>query len=372
MSRKLVTIRTVNSLSAIAGADFIESATVDGWDLIVKKGEFEVGDMGVYFEIDSVLPMEKIYEFLKKTTKTSGGEGYRLKTMKMRGTISQGLLLPLSSFPQLSDVNLGDDVTDDLGVWLYEPIMKARNPLSNAEAKTRYFPPFLHKTDESRIQNHMNYFDLYRGQLWEASLKLDGSSMTVWNYDKAPYIKQGKSGNKYIQFFYNIREWIKSKFANPDTFGVCSRNINLREKEGNAFWDMANELNLRSALAGKNYAIQGELIGPKIQNNHEKVFKNEFYVFSVFNIDTQEYLLPHERNEWLEETGIGNIVNHVPVYGLVDIFNMCPDVASMQEFVEGESMNRGTISEGMVFKSVSQRNQSFKCISNKYLLKVED
>lgn len=372
MSRKLVTIRTIGSLTAIPGADFIESATVDGWGLIVKKGEFEVGDMGVYFEIDSVLPMESTYEFLKKATNTSGGEGYRLKTMKMRGTISQGLLLPLSSFPQLMNAQLGDDVTDKLGVWLYEPIMKARNPASNAEAKTRYFPPFLRKTDESRIQNHMNYFELYRGQLWEASRKLDGSSMTVWNYDKAPYVKQGKSGSRFIQFLYNVREWVKSQFAHPDTFGVCSRNVNLREKEGNAFWDMANELNLRKLMAGKNYALQGELIGPNIQNNHEKVFKNHFYLFAIFDIDRQEYLLPEERDAWLQVYDSDNTILHVPIHGYVDIFDECPDVASMQEFVEGQSMNPGTISEGMVFKSMTQRGQSFKCISNRYLLKVED
>ena len=372
MSRKLVTIRKIGHLSAIDGADFIETATVDGWQVIVKKGEFKVGSLGVFFEIDSVLPIEEIYQFLKKATKTSGGEGYRLNTMKMRGTISQGLMLPLNLFPKLTDIQVDKDLTDELGVWLYEPIMKARNPMSNGEAKTRYFPPFLRKTDEARIQNHMNYFELYRGQLWEASRKLDGSSMTVWNYDKAPYIKQGKSGNRFIQYYYNLREWVKAKFANPDTFGVCSRNINLREKEGNAFWDMAIKLSLKKYLAGKNFALQGEIIGPKIQNNHEKVYENEFYLFQVFDIDNQKYLLPHERHDWLVETGLINIVKHVPVHGLVDIFDICRDVESMQKYVTGPSMNPDTISEGMVFKSISQAGQSFKCISNEYLLKVED
>jgi len=372
MERKLVTIRKVRDISPIPGADFIETATVDGWNLIIKKGEFEVDGLGVYFEIDSVLPMDDRYQFLKKVTVTSGGEGYRLKTMKMRGTISQGLLLPMSMFPELEGKEFGDDVTDDLGVWLYEPKYSARNPNSNGEQKTRYFPPFLRKTDEARIQNHMNYFDLYKGQLWEASLKLDGSSCTIWNYDKAPYVKQGKSNKFFVSLYYGVREWIKAKFANPDTFGVCSRNINLREKEGNAFWDIANELSMRTILSGHNVALQGELIGPNIQRNHEKVDKNEFHLFAIFDMDKQEYLLPHERTEWLFNNDPLDIIKHVPIHGLVDIFETCEDVAAMQEFVEGESMNPGTISEGMVFKSVTQRGQSFKCISNKYLLKCED
>jgi len=356
--RKLATIREIKQLDPIPGADFIERATVDGWELVVKKGEFKVGDLGVYFEIDSMLPNQEIFAFLGKTTLTNKGIGYRLRTIKLRKQVSQGLMLPLTAFPDLKPT--ATDVTEDLGVWLYEPLYKTGSGMGPRES-IGVFPYFLRKTDQERIQNKVHYFETYADEEFEATKKLDGSSLTVWNYDKVI--------NPPVRGFWNK---IKAIFKpiKAETFGVCSRNINLREVEGNAFWDIANELKLREMLKGHNVALQGELISPTIQNNHEKVDKPYFYLFDIFDIDKQQYMLPSERMQWLAENNNG-LVMHVPFVNDYKIFNKCKTLPELLRFVEGPSMNKGTISEGMVFKSTTNRNLSFKCVSNKYLLKCE-
>lgn len=376
MSRALATIRAVTKTIPIEGADFIELVIVDGWQCIVKKGEFEKGSLGVYFEIDSVLPDQKKYEFLKKMTNTRGGMGYRIKTMKMRKQLSQGLMLPLSSFAEelKSSVSVGDDVTEALGVWLYEPILR-NGPMSNTECLSigkKVFPDFLRKTDQERIQNKMHYFETYKDHIWEATKKLDGSSMTVWNYSKAQHMPKGVMNRKWKTKILRVWDNFLNLFKTPVTFGVCSRNVNLRNKEGNAFWDMANSIDFKGILAGQNMALQGELIGPSIQKNHEKVERNEFYLFDIFDIDRQEYLLPSERLTWLLLHDPFQSIKVVPFIKNIKVFTDYTNVEEIQELVTGPSINPGTISEGMVFKSTTDRGLSFKCISNKFLLRFDD
>jgi len=374
MSRKLVTVRKVKNVSKIEGADFIERCTVDGWDVIVKKGEFKENDLGLFFEIDSVLPDDERYKFLKKMTNTSKGMGYRLRTIKLRKQISQGLMLPFSAFEGSDSFNIGDDLTDTLGVWLYEPVHQGGSR-ANSECKSigkKIFPDFLRKTDQERIQNKMHYFGLYKDSEWEATKKLDGSSMTVWNYSEADHLLVDKFNKPWKNFLMKTWQKITFYFKEPETFGVCSRNINLREKEGNAFWTMANELKLRELLKDHNVALQGELIGPRIQNNHEKVDRNKFYLFDIFDIENQRYLLPNERYEWLLLNDPCGIVNVVPHYSNVKIFEKCNDVSEMQEYVNEPGMNSGVTLEGMVFKSMDVDGLSFKCINNKFLLKYEE
>lgn len=369
MTRKLVTIRTVHKLESIPGADFIECATVDGWELVVKKGEFKVGDSGVYFEIDSMLPEDDRYAFLKRVSRSSGGIGYRIKTIRLRKQISQGLLLPLEMFPEVDNnptVRTGDDLSKLLNVWLYEPIYSAAGAGSNKE-QASLWPDFLRKTDQERIQNKIRYFDTYCCHEFEVTKKLDGSSMTIWHNSKAPNLKRPPKGLwNMIKYKFNL--WA----FGAETRGVCSRNVNLKDRTGNAFWDMAHQLDVWNELSDYNVALQGELVGPNIQKNHEKVLNNEFYLFDIFDIDRQEYMLPSERIAFLTTTGLIKKIRHAPRCGNVHIFRECTNVAELQEYVTGESMNPGTISEGMVFKSTVDKSLSFKCISNKYLLKCEE
>lgn len=99
MERKLASIRRISDIQPIEGADMIELAIVDGWKVVVAKNVgHKVGDMVVYCEIDSFLPIREEFEFLRKSSfkKMGDQEGFRLRTSKLRGQISNGLILPLS------------------------------------------------------------------------------------------------------------------------------------------------------------------------------------------------------------------------------------------------------------------------------------
>jgi len=306
--------------------------------------------------------MEEKYSFLGKTVISEHGQGYRIRTMKLRKQLSQGLMLPMHMFGEC----LNGDVTDKLGVKLYEPKLRQGSVNSKRES-VGVFPPFVHKTDEERLQNKLHYFETYKDEVWEATVKLDGSSMTVWSYDNAPHIHTVKRLWGWKSYLYFLWEKVKHQFIPPPTFGVCSRNINLREISGNAFWDMANQLDLRSVLAGHNVAIQGELIAPNIQDNYEKVKEKEFYVFNVFDIENSRYMLPYERDIWLDA--------HAPHLSRVPriswSYKLPVGLDEMQEWVQQQKGLNIEHPEGVVFKSMGTRSLSFKLISNKYLLKEE-
>jgi RNA ligase (TIGR02306 family) len=253
--RKLARLETIIELNPIEGADLIEVATVQGWQVVVKKGEFSVGDSAVYFEIDSWVP-HSLAPFLTKGDQPKSFNdipGNRLRTVKLRGQVSQGLLLPIAAVEEkgfnLSTYAIGDDVSEYLNVTLYEPPVKPQL----AGISKGNFPSFITKTDEERVQN-LKYQDYLEARYYTTE-KLDGSSMTV--------------------------------FFNNGEFGVCSRNMNLVETETNTFWQVANKFKLREKLTayGVNIAIQGELIGPGIQGNPYKLSTHTFRPFTVFNID---------------------------------------------------------------------------------------
>lgn len=136
--RHLATIRTISDVSPIPGADAIEVASVDGWKVVIKKGEFSAGERGIYFEIDSFLPVRPAYEFLRKSSfrqhPVSNEEGFRLRTVRLRGQVSQGLLLPVPY--ELAGLPVGSDVTSDLGItkWEYPIPAQVNHPGLKAEA----------------------------------------------------------------------------------------------------------------------------------------------------------------------------------------------------------------------------------------------
>lgn len=328
--RKLATIRRIAEVKEIVGADAIEAVRVDGWWVVVKKGEFPINHAAVYLEVDSWVPTS-IAPFLTKSGNTpkeyEGVKGERLRTVKLRGQLSQGLLLPLNILP-VGDYDYSEDVTDVLGILKWErPI----SPQLYGQAKGS-FPSFLRKTDQERVQNIGNMLENYVGQEFEVTIKLDGSSCTI--------------------------------FVNNEDNGVCSRNLELKQDENNAFWRVALEYDIHNKIRayGKNLAVQGELIAPNIQGNYEKVNKPEFYVFDVFDIDRQEYMLPKERQEFCK-------LLDIPRVPVVDkSFTMIADVDKLLDIAEGEGMNKGVKREGLVFKH-NTSDFSFKAISNSYLLK---
>ena len=339
VTRKLATVRRIGALDPIEGADAIECATVDGWKLVVKKGEFEVDDLCVYFEIDSFLPQLPMFEFLRKgcfkSTKNLG-DGFRLRTIRLRGQVSQGLALPLTAFPEL-ELSEGEDLTLRLNVQKYEKPIP-----SNLAGRVRgNFPMFIRKTDQERIQN--DYKNLARMPgiediVFEVTLKLDGSSMTVYKKD--------------------------------GLVSVCSRNMDLIETEDNTFWKVARSIGLIDALEKMdvNVALQGELMGPGVQGNREKLDKHDFYVFDVFLIDEYRYMGAEERAFFilaLSEAFNCNL-NHAPLIQYSRAFMEFTSCNAFLEYADRESINH-PIAEGVVFKSLDGVI-SFKAINNKFLL----
>ena len=337
--RKLATVRKITDIRPIEGADMIELATVGGWNVVVGKDVgHKIGDKVVYCEIDSFLPIRDEFEFLRKTSykKMGDQEGFRLKTIKLRGQVSQGLILPIGVLPITQfatghDLPEGMDVTEMLGIVKYEPPIPAE---LSGKVKGG-FPSFLRKTDEERVQNLVKEYEEYKltsEHQFYMTEKLDGSSATF-------YMNEGE-------------------------FGVCSRNLELLETEGNTFWKVARELDLENKMKtlNMNISFQGELIGESIQKNPYKIKGQTVHFFNGFNIDTQTRLGINDFLILLDELGLTS----VPV---LDVAMLLPNtVTGMLELAEGKSrLNNKTEREGIVVRSMDG-TISFKAISNVFLL----
>jgi len=334
MERKLATVRIITDIRPIEGADKIELASVGGWNVVVAKDVgHKVNDMVIYCEIDSFLPIREEFEFLRKSSykKMGDQEGFRLKTIKLRGQVSQGLILPIHVLPLGEMVHEGQDVTEMLGIVKYEPPI----PAELAGKVKGQFPSFLQKTDEERVQNLVNEYEKYKltsSHQFYVTEKLDGSSSTF-------YIKDGE-------------------------FGVCSRNLELLETEGNTFWKVAREMNLEEKLksTGKNICLQGELIGEGIQGNPYKIKGQRVMFFNAFDIDKHQRMTMPQFLELMESLEL----QHVP--GVELPFLLPSTVEGMLKYAEGTSvLNRQTEREGVVVRSYDNKI-SFKAISNKFLL----
>ena len=354
MTRKLASIAEITYIKPIEGADAIECAIVNGgWPVVVKKGEYQVNDLAIYLEIDSWVPHE-LAPFLSKGQEPreyNGVKGERLKTVKLRGQVSQGLLLPLSTWGPKNrpwtigeeGFDVGTDLTEYLGIQKWEPPIP-----SQLQGMMRgNFPHFIPKTDQERCQNlRKDIFETHKDDVYEVTTKLDGSSMTV-------YVKDGE-------------------------IGVCSRNIDLVETEGNTFWKSAREQNIvdtlleLSAENGEEYAIQGELIGEGIQGNPEKLTGHKFFLFDIYSITAGRYLKVDERYSIIDKLNMnGASIEHVPVIGIMySVAKVFSTIDELLEFAEGPSLNPQTKREGLVFKSWGS-DFSFKAISNSYLLKTK-
>ena len=344
--RGLAFIRTIESLTPIEGADLIECAQVLGWYLVVKKEEFQVGDPCVFFEIDSLLPEEEVFEFMRP-------RNFRVKTIKLRGQVSQGLALPLSSFKwgdplfgedQLPQVD--DDITEYLCVKKWEP--KTAGPRS-AAAKGN-FPGFLRKTDEERIQNCFRKMEPYFDDthLWVGTEKLDGSSVTY-------YVRDG-------------------------VFGVCSRNLDLKlEEEPNHTlapmleWAKRNDMEAKMRRLGDNFAFQGEIIGPGIQGNKYGLKTHEVYFFNAWDISGYSYFSHESLGKLLAIAGL----RPVPL-----IETKCLLACSVSRLVD-LSIRKSTLNpvvemEGVVWRPLQEieiprhGRASFKVINPKFLLKYDE
>lgn len=355
MQRKLASVQRVSALVPIEGADFIELAQIEGWRAVVKKGEFAVGDLAVFFEIDAIPPDLPEFRFLWTPRNTPEGEivarppKFRIRTMKLRGQLSQGLLLPFSTAAEVArqlgaeplsvaDCLEGDDLTALLGVQKYEP------PLPGGGFRAN-FPGVLSKTDEMRIQSEPEVLAELTGLPYVITLKYDGTSSTF--------------------------------LSNPldsGAFHVCGRNFSIQEGD-NLYWRVAKRYGLAEKLtdpAFSHYAIQGEIVGPGIQKNPLGLKEVSLFVFSVFDVPEGKYLSHDAAQQVIADLGL------TPVAVVEEGDGFAHTQPSLLKLAEGRYEGTNNEREGIVIRPREERHSptlggrlSFKAISNTYLLKEE-
>lgn len=335
VSRSLASIKRIDEILTHPNADTLDLARIGGWQVCVRRDEFKAGDLVIFFTIDSWIPIY-IAPFLcdpDKPKTYEGVEGARLRTVRLRGEWSQGLILSTSILPPEVEIEEDKDLTEFLGIMKWEaPVHPQLRGIARGS-----FPHWTRKTDAERAQGMTKEIFSDPDRKYEITVKIDGSSTTYAMKDGVYY--------------------------------VCSRNINIRpDNTANSFVSMGIRLGMEELLrkTERNLAIQGELFGSKICRNNEKINSHEFAVFSVWDIDNQQYLPPAERRELIAKLGLP----HVPVlYEEVSLREL--GVQTMQDLLnlaEGPSWNKAVKREGIVFKS-SDGETMFKVIDNNWLLK---
>lgn len=346
--RKLASIQRVWDILSIEGADRIELIKVEGWQCVANKGQFNKGDLCVYFEIDSFLPIREEFEFLRSSSykKTDiMGEGFRLRSMKFRGQISQGLALPVSSFPEIENPELGKDVSEILGVKKWEIEERA----TTGGTVIGPLPYDVPHTDEIRVQNFPEFAVPFSGLEYYISTKMDGSSHSL-----------------------SIDE---------NGFHVCGHNYEYKDDGTSSFYEFVKQRGYKEVME-KFYddndlkgpiTIQGEFCAPGIQKNPLKLTKPEWYVFTVRSEGKRVGL---ETMKWAcKEMGMPM----VPLEEIgIDLPSKYPTVEALLERAEG-TYETGGRKEGIVVRTTEPvYNEtiggplSMKVVSNKYLLKNGD
>ena len=327
--RQLASIQKIKKLESIPDADAIVKATVLGWQLVVKKDEFKEGDLCVYVEIDSLLPHKPEFEFMRP-------RAFRVRTIRLRGQISQGICFQLSILPAEVFIEEGADVTAVLEIEKYEPPV----PANLSGIMKGNFPSFIPKTDETRVQVLQEQLDKMKDEPCYVAEKLDGTSVTY-------FIKDG-------------------------VFGVCSRNLELIESDDNTLWKLARELQVEEKLRAlnSNYALQGELIGEGVQGNKYKLKGQQVFFFSVFDIDAYRFL---SFSDFIKMISDMNLTT-VPV--LESNYVLSNSIEALVNKSAGKSVLYNVDREGIVIRPLIERTDktgrvSFKAINPEFLLKYE-
>lgn len=371
--RQIASVQKIKAITPIEGADAIERIEVLGWELVAKKGEFKVGDLCVYVEIDGILPERPEFEFMRPRK-------FRVKTIKLRGQISQGIAFPLSILPAdvvpVEDI----DVTEILGIKKWDPEQESiiiekepefndKNKLVRAYKKYKYFtvrflkklfgiptgtasddfPSYVPKTDETRVQTSQRGLETHKGKRAYITEKLEGSSTT--------YITIKSKGNFFKRLF--------SK--QPMKFIVCSRNRIVNNRADDR-WFIADKYSISRKMSalGRNFAIQGELIGPKIQGNLYELPEKDFRMYLAYDIDEKRYFTLSELKDLANELQIISVPlldeNHI----------VHTDTKAYVDLSIGNSrLNPKKKREGIVIR-LAEENYSFKSINPEYLLGQKD
>lgn len=346
--RKLASIQRIWKIEPIENADNIELAYVKGWQVVVNKNKFKPMDLAVYFEIDSFLPIREEFEFLRASSykKTDVmGEGFKLKTVKLRGKLSQGLLERIDTFPELRniDIELYKDVSDLLGIRQYE----IEERITTAGTMLGKLPYFVPHTDETRIQNEPSLLNEFANKEYYISTKMDGSSHSIGVDENGLHI----TGHNYEYkddgsfAFYNL---VKERQLNEKVLSYY-KNSNL-----------------------DTLVIQGELCAPGIQRNRLKLIKPEWYVFTI--IEDGERVGLDRMLDICNELDM----KHVPIEEReYDLPSKYPNIESLLLRADGDYPNGGK-KEGIVVRTTKPEYcelicapLSMKVINNNYLLRNE-
>jgi RNA ligase (TIGR02306 family) len=334
--RSLVSIQKVKQISTIVDSDFLELVHVMGWQCVAKKGEFLEGDLGIYYEVDSFLPLDDRYEFLRNSSyreNEDNGKGFRIRTVKMRGQLSQGLLLPLKIFPELGEGLIEcTDLTEKLNVkkWYIPETANAGGVIIGER------PYGIPASDEIRIQSALELLDQLKDKPYYITTKMDGTSGIVYYID-------GKTG-------------------------CCSRNKEIKDEATALYWMPVYKYGLKEKLVqlGKNIVLTGEICGPGIQKNKLRLARTECYVFDVKDWDSGRYLPYDESCKICSDLGIPV----VPLEERGEHFNYTLD--ELLERAKGKYQS-GLDKEGIVVRdALNPKAVSFKVLNNDALLKDKD
>lgn len=324
----LATIQTIKEVRKHPNADALDIVKVLGWEVVTKRNEFSVGDLCIYIVIDTILPEKPEFEFLRN-------KHFRIKPIRLRKEYSNGICFPLNILPNDFKIEDGADVTDILGIKKYEkPI-----PAELAGVMVGHIPGFLIITDEDNLRSNPDAVPEMYGRPFYITRKEDGSSGTY-------FIRNG-------------------------TFGVCSRRVHLKESESNGFWKMARKYDIENILKteypDKDIAIQGEVVGPGIQNNKLGLTELEFRLFNLFDINTRSYL---DYNRIVEFTNKYNIPM-VPLVNEGSTFGYT--LEELVELAKAQNYPTGGPAEGIVirpkepfYSNELKKSWSGKIINDKY------
>ena len=337
----LATIQVVKNVRHHPNADALDLVQVLGWQVVTKRDEYKDGELTVYVVSDTILPEKPDFEFLRN-------KNFSIKPIRLRGEESSGICFKLNIIPdylpEYKGIDTGEamisateglDVSDLLGVKHYEKPM----PVELAGQAEGMFPSFLIITDEYNLRTYPNAVPEMWSRPYYITRKDDGCSGTF--------------------------------FLKDSTFGVCSRRIHLKDSEGNGFWRMARKYDLEAAIAksfpNMNVAIQGECVGPGIQDNRLGLKEMELHVFNLFDITTRQYLSRDKIIKFCADNSIPMVTEvcngSIFGYTMEDLIN----IANEQKYPTGGH------AEGIVirptepfFSSVLKKSWSGKILNEKY------
>lgn len=380
--RRLATIQTIESLSPIEGADSIVKATMVGlgWECVVKKDEFKVGDKVIYCEVDSVLPDKPEYEFLRS-------RNFRIRIIKLKGQVSMGLILPLPK--EFQKFNVNHDVTELLGITLYlspserEEIAKQERELANNKSRLRKFmmryswfrkmflsrrqksgfPYWVSKTDEERIQNMPQVLQQFADKEVYVTEKIDYQSVTFTG--------------KIVPKFQGILSKLPFK---KYQFVVCSRNF-VNNDKNSLYWQIARKYNIEQILKeNPTLTIQGEQGSAGVQGNKYGIKEPTMWVFNIIDHERKYQYNYKEMSIFCEKYNL-DIVPQIRsgkrehgIFGYMPLSYLGSTVQELVEFSKGKSIYADIPREGIVVRCIENGKKilSFKVINPDFLLKYKD